>query len=90
MMAATQKEQDLKYELVVPIATGDRPTAVASSNYHLDYFGNAFGIHTPDGHPAHSACVGFGLERVALALFRAHGFDPARWPTGVRRVMELC
>src|SRR5262245_56212775 len=26
MMAATQKEQDLKYELVVPVATPERPT----------------------------------------------------------------
>src|SRR5205085_3331681 len=28
MMAAAQKEQDLKYELVVPVATAERPTAV--------------------------------------------------------------
>ena len=27
MMAATQKEQDLKYELVVPVATAEKPTA---------------------------------------------------------------
>jgi seryl-tRNA synthetase len=89
MMAAAQKEQDLKYELVAPVATAERPTAVASCNYHLDHFGHAFGIRTADGRPAHSACVGFGLERIALALFRAHGFDPARWPAGVRRVLEL-
>src|SRR5438093_428704 len=56
MMAAAQKEQDLKYELVVPVATAERPTAVASSNYHLDHFGHAFGIRTADGKPAHSAC----------------------------------
>jgi seryl-tRNA synthetase len=89
MMAATQKEQDLKYELVVPVASVDRPTAVTSCNYHLDHFGQAFGIKTADGKPAHSACIGFGLERIALALFRAHGFDPARWPAGVRQVLEL-
>ena len=89
MMAATQKEQALKYELVVPVATADRPTAVASANCHLDYFGQTFGILTPDGKPAHSSCVGFGLERIALALFRAHGFDPARWPAAVRQVLEL-
>jgi seryl-tRNA synthetase len=88
MMAAAQKEQDLKYELVVPVASAERPTAVASCNCHLDHFGHAFGIRTADGKSAHSACVGFGLERIALALFRAHGFDPARWPAGVRRVLE--
>ena len=89
MMAATQKEQDLKYELVVPVATPERPTAVASCNCHLDHFGHAFDIRTADGQPAHSACVGFGLERIALALFRAHGFDPAHWPASVRQVLEL-
>jgi seryl-tRNA synthetase len=88
MMAAAQKEQDLKYELVVPVASAAKPTAVASCNYHLDHFGQAYGIRTADGKPAHSACIGFGLERVALALFRAHGFNPARWPAGVRRVLE--
>lgn len=89
MMAAAQKEQDLKYELVVPIATAEKPTAITSCNYHLDHFGHAFHIRTADGKPAHSACVGFGLERIALALFRTHGFDPARWPMSVRRVLEL-
>ena len=89
MMAATQKEQDLKYELVVPVASADKPTAVASCNYHVDHFGLAFGIKTADDKPAHSACIGFGLERVALALFRAHGFEPARWPASVKRVLEL-
>jgi seryl-tRNA synthetase len=89
MLAATQKEQELKYELVVPVASTDRPTAVASCNYHLNHFGHAFGIQTPDGKPAHTACIGFGLERVALALFRVHGFDPARWPADVQQVLEL-
>jgi seryl-tRNA synthetase len=87
MMAAAQREQGLKYELVVPVASSERPTAVASCNCHLDHFGAAFGIHTADGRPAHSACVGFGLERIALALVRAHGLDPSRWPASVRRVL---
>jgi seryl-tRNA synthetase len=89
VMAAAQKEQDLKYELLAPVASAERPTAVASCNYHLNHFGVAFGIRTPDGQPAHSACVGFGLERIALALFRKHGFDPDRWPAEVKRVLEL-
>jgi seryl-tRNA synthetase len=87
VMVATQREQFLKYELVVPIASAAKPTAVASSNYHLDHFGNPFGIRTADGGVAHSACVGFGLERIALALFRKHGFKPARWPAAVRAAL---
>ncbi|HWA37945.1 MAG TPA: amino acid--[acyl-carrier-protein] ligase [Burkholderiales bacterium] len=88
VMVATQREQALKFELVVPIASAAKPTAVASSNYHLDHFGVAFDIRTPDGAVAHSACVGFGLERIALALFRRHGFDPETWPAAVRAVLD--
>ena len=89
MMAATQKEQDLKYELVVPVATAEKPTAVVSCNYHLDHFGHAFNIKSHDGANAHTACIGFGLERIALALFKAHGFTPASWPADVRKVLGL-
>jgi seryl-tRNA synthetase len=89
LMSATQKEQDLKYELMVPVASKEKRTAVTSCNYHLDHFGHAFNIKTPDGNTAHTACIGFGLERIALALFRKHGFDPDRWPNDVKRVLEL-
>ena len=85
---ATQREQALKWELVVPVASDDSPTAVASCNLHLDYFGLAFDITAADGAAAHTACVGFGLERVALALFRHHGLDPERWPAEVRDRLE--
>jgi seryl-tRNA synthetase len=89
LMSATQKEQELKYELVVPVATKDKLTAITSCNCHLDHFGHAFEIMTADAKPAHSACIGFGLERIALALFRKHGFDPDRWPASVKQVLDL-
>ena len=86
---AMQREQDLKYEFVIPICSAEKPTAIGSCNYHLDHFGEAFDIRTHDGAVAHSACVGFGLERVALALFKTHGLDAARWPREVRDVLGL-
>jgi seryl-tRNA synthetase len=86
---AIQREQDLKYEFVIPICSTEKPTAIGSCNYHLDHFGEAFDIRTHDGAVAHSACVGFGLERVALALFKTHGLDAARWPREVRDVLAL-
>jgi len=89
VMAATQREQDLKYELVVPVASAEKPTAVVSTNYHLDHFGHAFDIKTSDGEVAHSACIGFGLERIALGLFRKHGFEPTNWPADVKKVLDL-
>jgi seryl-tRNA synthetase len=89
MMAATQKEQVLKFELVHPVASSEKPTAITSCNCHLDHFGKTFDIRTPDGAPAHTACIGFGLERIALALFVTHGFDPDHWPNDVKNVLEL-
>jgi seryl-tRNA synthetase len=86
---AMQREQNLKYEFVIPICSAEKPTAIGSSNYHLDHFGSVFDIKTADGAVAHSACVGFGLERVALALFKTHGLDPLKWPRGVRNVLAL-
>lgn len=84
LMAASQREQELKFEVVVPIA-GPEPTAVASFNYHQEHFTSTYGIAMADGSPAHTACVGLGEERVTLALFRAHGLEPADWPVEVRR-----
>jgi seryl-tRNA synthetase len=89
VMKATQREQDLKYELVVPITSEEAPTAITSSNCHLDHFGGAFGIRAANGDVAHTSCVGFGLERVAIALFKTHGMDPDMWPSEVRGVLAL-
>jgi seryl-tRNA synthetase len=86
---AIQREQNLKYEFVIPICSEEKPTAIGSCNYHLDHFGAAFDIRTDDGAVAHSACVGFGLERVALALFCTHGLEVQGWPRDVRDALTL-
>jgi seryl-tRNA synthetase len=87
LLAAGQRDSGLKVELVVPITSTENPTAIASANAHGDHFGEAFAIHTADGEVAHTACVGFGLERVTLALLRHHGLDPASWPAAVRSAL---
>ena len=84
MMAETQKEQRLKFEVLVPVISAENPTAVCSFNFHQQHFGQTFDIRTADGATASTACLGFGLERVVMALFRTHGFEPARWPQEVR------
>lgn len=83
LLAASQRELGLKFEVLVPIASPG-PTAVASFNFHQDHFASAFGISMQDGALANSACLGFGLERVTLALFRTHGLNPQDWPRNVR------
>lgn len=88
LLAAQQREQELKWELLAPVA-GDKPTAIASSNYHQDHMGHTYGITTADGGPAHTGCMAFGEERVTLALFSAHGLDVNDWPVEVRAQLEL-
>jgi seryl-tRNA synthetase len=80
LLANSQRAQSLKFEILVPIASADR-TAVASFNYHQEHFGSAFGIQLEDGSVASTACLGFGLERITLALFRRHGLDTDSWPS---------
>jgi seryl-tRNA synthetase len=87
MLAASQREQKLKFEVLVPVISKTAPTACCSFNFHEAHFGDAFGIRTPDGNVANTACLGFGLERCAMALFQAHGFDPGAWPSAVRDVL---
>jgi seryl-tRNA synthetase len=88
MLAASQREQELKFEVVVQIA-GPAPTAVASFNYHQDHFAAAYGIELHDGARAHTACLGFGLERITLALLRTHGLELAAWPAEVKRQLSI-
>ncbi len=83
MLAASQRELHLKFEVTTEIARPG-PTAVASFNYHQDHFASAYGIRLADGGPAHTACLGFGLERITVALFRTHGFALEAWPAEVR------
>jgi len=85
MLAASQKEQQLKFEVLVPVISAENPTAVCSFNYHQTKFGDTFAIKTADGAVAHTACLGFGLERCVMALFRHHGCELGAWPREVRR-----
>jgi seryl-tRNA synthetase len=84
MLAVSQKEQRLKFEVVIPVISAENPTAVCSFNFHQEHFGSTFGIRTSDQQVANSACLGFGLERIVMALFKTHGFDPGAWPREAR------
>jgi seryl-tRNA synthetase len=84
MMATNQRDQRLKFEILVPIISAERPTAICSFNWHQEHFSSKFDIRNADRTAAHTACLGFGLERVTLALFKTHGFDPSLWPSSVR------
>ncbi len=87
MLKASQRDQELKFELLIPVNDGKGPTACVSFNYHQDHFGTGWDIRTHDGEVAHTACVGFGMERVTLALFKHHGLDVDAWPRTVRAAL---
>jgi len=89
LLARSQKAQELKFEVLVQIA-GPEPTAVASFNYHQDHFSATYGIEMDaEDSTAHTACLGFGLERITLALLRTHGLEPEAWPGEVREVLAI-
>ncbi|RDJ02036.1 amino acid--[acyl-carrier-protein] ligase [Rhizobium grahamii] len=87
MLANNQRDQKLKFELLIPITTTAKPTACMSFNYHQNAFGAKWGLNLEDGSVAHTACVGFGLERIALALLHHHGLDTVDWPKSVRKAL---
>ena len=87
MLVNNQRSQNLKFELLVPVTSEASPTACLSFNYHQDKFGLSFGLKQASGEPAHTACVGFGIERVALALLATHGYEPKAWPASVRSAL---
>lgn len=88
LLADGQLASDLKTEIVAHVYGSDFPAdAIASCNLAEDHFGKNFNLTLRDGTIAHTACVGFGLERITLALFSAHGFDPGAWPAVIRRTL---
>jgi len=70
-----QRLTPLKTEMVF-----DSHLAIGSVNLHRSYFGEAFGITTPDGEAAYSGCVAFGLDRWVFAFAKRFGPNEAAWP----------
>ena len=60
-----------------------------SFNYHQDHFGLTWDLLLADGAPAHTGCVAFGMDRLAVAMFATHGADIAAWPASVRQALQL-
>jgi seryl-tRNA synthetase len=89
VMAVSQLQQSLKFELLIPYYAGAKPTACMSFNYHREHFGNVWGLTDTRDELAHTGCVAFGMDRLAVALFANHGADPAQWPASARQALAL-
>lgn len=77
-----QLTAETKYEISA-LLSGTERLAVGSLNYHTDFFGRAFDIEMQGAGPAHSVCIGFGLERLVCAFLAQHGDRPEHWPESV-------
>lgn len=86
--AAFQSAFQLKYEIRARLPFKDSTLAVGSYNYHQDFFGRHLNITLPDGSPAHTGCVAFGLERIVFAFLAQFGFNPAQWPISMREIIS--
>src|ERR1700729_658339 len=89
LMAISQVEQALKFELLVPVHSEEEPTACMSFNYHRDHFGKTWNLRDKSGATMHTGCVAFGMDRLALAMFATHGLETARWPEAPRKALGL-
>jgi hypothetical protein len=83
--AVHQHRLAMKYEYRAVLPGTGKTLAVLSSNLHSATFGKAFEIRGADGMRANTGCIGFGIERLAIAIAMQHGLDPAQWPDGLRR-----
>ncbi len=89
MVGRFQVAQALKFEMLIPVRSAEKPTACMSFNYHRDHFGLTWNMNVEDGSPAHTGCVAFGIDRLAIALFATHGLKAANWPASVRSRLGL-
>ena len=89
MKAVAQLQAALKFELLIPVRSAEKPTACMSFNYHKEHFGNVWDMKLHNGELAHSGCVAFGMDRLAVAMFAIHGLDMNAWPASVRTALSL-
>jgi seryl-tRNA synthetase len=89
IMAVSQIQQALKFELLIPYHAAAKPTACMSFNYHREHFGQVWGLQDARDELAHTGCVAFGMDRLVVALFANHGLELSRWPASTRRALEL-
>lgn len=87
--AVAQLQAALKFELLIPVRSEQKPTACMSFNYHKEHFGQVWNMKLASGELAHSGCVAFGMDRLAVAMFAVHGLDTNGWPVTVRKALHL-
>lgn len=62
--------------------------AIASVNFHRNFFGERCSITTSDGQAAFTGCVAFGIERWLYALLERFDHDPAAATAAIVAIVE--
>lgn len=83
-----QLSSNSKFEVSLLLPENQR-IAVASHNYHGEFFGRAFNITLENSGHSHSACTAFGLERWVYAFLAQHGANVNSWPGIVNKAPEF-
>lgn len=83
---AFQLSFELKHEVQLELGQSP-PVAAASVNHHGDHFARAWDIGMSDDEVAHSACMGFGIDRWCLGIFSQFGFEVNDWPRSLRKIV---
>lgn len=89
VMAVSQRQQALKFEMLVPYYPNAPGTACVSFNYHREHFAQTWDIFDDQGALAHTGCIAFGIDRLCVALFAIHGLNPHQWPALTRAALAL-
>ena len=71
-----------KLEFKVLLPHRDQYIAAASINFHRNHFSKKYDIKYKDGQ-CYSACIAFGLERMAYAFLAQMGLKIKEWPAEV-------
>ena len=75
LIAASQVEQLLKFELLVPLRSPETADRLHELQLPPRSFRDDLGHCGEDGASVHTGCVAFGMDRLALALFAIHGVE---------------
>ncbi len=82
-----QKKNHLKYELRVNTSENDT-VSCASFNIHGSAFSKNFKFKVNNITFTESGCIGFGLERLAIAFLNQFGCDINNWPEIIKKELE--
>ena len=89
MVGRSQVAAGAEVRAAGPGALGGRADRLHELQLPSRPFRPDLGHRNAAGEPAHTACVAFGMDRLAVALFATHGADPAQWPAAVRTALSL-